>query len=346
MKLKNKNLPLDKFIDFALYDRHSGYYMKKNPFGKKGDFITAPNISRLFSEMLGIWIIKFWESLGCPKKFNLIELGPGNGEMSVVLIETLKKFPEFFKSCNLFLYEKSPTLIKIQKKKFKNNKIVWLSKINDLNKYPCIFLANEFFDSIPIKQFQKKGNFWFEKYVCIKKKENNFFEKKINIKKIEKKINFNFSKNQEFVEYSKLGLKYLNNILKILKKNDGGLLIIDYGYKSSKMKNTLQAVSNHKYSKVLENVGNSDITHSISFSLFEKFSKLRGNFRCILTNQSNFLLNMGIKKRAEMISKNLPFSKKVDIYYRLKRLLDKNQMGELFKVMLIKNKKNKFRIGF
>ena len=90
--------------------------MKKNPFGKKGDFTTAPNISRLFSEMIAIWIISFWQNLGSPKNFNLIELGAGNGEMMKILIESFQNFPNFFKACNIFIHEKSSTLIKIQKK--------------------------------------------------------------------------------------------------------------------------------------------------------------------------------------------------------------------------------------
>ena len=98
MKLKkNYNLSLDKFINLSLYNKKFGYYMKKNPFGKEGDFITAPNISRLFSEMIAIWIISFWESLGAPKKFNLIELGAGNGEMMKILIESFQSFPVFLK---------------------------------------------------------------------------------------------------------------------------------------------------------------------------------------------------------------------------------------------------------
>ena len=97
MRLKRKhNLPLDEFINLSLYDDKFGYYMKKNPFGNKGDFITAPNISRLFSEMIAIWILSFWQSLGCPKKFNLIELGAGNGEMMKVIIESFKNFQVFF----------------------------------------------------------------------------------------------------------------------------------------------------------------------------------------------------------------------------------------------------------
>ena len=119
MKLKKShNLSLDKYIDLSLYDKKNGYYIKKNSFGKDGDFITAPNISRLFSEMIAIWIVSFWQSLGAPRKFNLIELGAGNGEMMKVLIESFQNFPLFLKSCNLIIHEKSPSLIKIQKKKW------------------------------------------------------------------------------------------------------------------------------------------------------------------------------------------------------------------------------------
>ena len=112
MNLKKHSIfPLDKFINFCLYDKKNGYYMKKNPFGKKGDFITAPNISRLFSEMIAIWTISFWESLGSPKKFNLVELGAGNGAMMKIMVESFKKFPSFLKSCNILIYEIIPSRI-------------------------------------------------------------------------------------------------------------------------------------------------------------------------------------------------------------------------------------------
>ena len=232
---KNLNLPLDQFINHSLYDKKFGYYMKKNPFGKKGDFITAPSISRLFSEMISIWTISFWQSLGSPKKFNIIELGAGNGEMMKDMIETFHNFPNFIKSCNFIIHEKSPSLIKIQKKKLKKNKISWVNQINKVKKFPGLFLANEFFDAMAIKQFIKKKDLWFEKFVEFEnEKKASFFEKKTNIKKLEKKINLNISKNQRFIEYSEHGLNYLKEISKIIKKNDGGLLIIDYGYSEKK----------------------------------------------------------------------------------------------------------------
>ena len=348
MKLqKSHNFSLDQFIDLALYNKKFGYYMKKKSFGKEGDFITAPNISRLFSEMIAIWIISFWQSLGSPKKFNLIELGAGNGEMMKILIESFQNFPTFLKSCNFIIHEKSPSLIKIQKKKLIKDKIEWVSKINKIKKRPTIFIANEFFDSIAIKQFIKRRNLWFEKFVNLKNQDKPFFfEKKIDIKKIEKMLNFKISHNQNFIEYSKNGLIYLKNISKIIKKNKGGLLLIDYGYTEKKMKNTLQALSNHKFANILSNIGNVDITHNINFNLFKKFIKKLSGLDINLTTQKEFLLKMGIKKRAEIISKNQNFLKKADIFYRLNRLIDEKQMGTLFKIMLIKNHKNKFKLGF
>ena len=348
MNLKKKySLPLDKFIDLSLYDKKHGYYIKKYPFGKKGDFITAPNVSRLFSETLAIWIVSFWQSLGSPKKFNLIELGAGNGEMMKVIVESFQNFPYFLKSCNLIIHEKSSSLIKTQKKNLYKKKITWISKISEIDSNPSIFIANEFFDAMPIKQFVKRKNLWFEKFLNFKhKKKPFFFEKKINIQKIEKKIQFKISKNQNFIEYSNKGFNYLKNISKIIKKNKGGLLLIDYGFLDWKMKNTLQAVSNHKFANILDNMGNVDITHNINFDLFIKFVKKFRGLKSDLTNQRKFLIKMGIIQRAEIISKKHNFLKKADIYYRLKRLIDEKQMGNLFKVMLIKNKDNNFNLGF
>ena len=348
MKSKQKiSLPLDKYINLSLYDKKNGYYMKKNPFGKKGDFTTAPNISRLFSEMIAIWIISYWQNLGSPKNFNLAELGAGNGEMMKVLIESFKNFPIFFNSCNIFIHEKSPTLINVQKKSLKKDKIVWLSDINKIPKKPTIFVANEFFDSIAIKQFIKIDKLWFERFVRIKnKKEALFFDSKFDMKKFEKKIKYKISHKQKFIEYSKEGIKYLQNIVKIIKKYQGGALIVDYGYFEDKMRNTLQAISDQKHSNVLKNMGNSDITHNINFNLFRKIIKQNSDLDVITTNQSSFLIKLGIKQRAEIISKKLPFLEKADVYYRLKRLIDEKQMGNLFKVMLIKRKTNKFDLGF
>ena len=348
MKIKEKNLlSLDRYIEESLYNKKFGYYMKKDPFGKRGDFITAPNISILFSEMIAIWIISFWENLKRPKKFNLIELGAGNGEMMNVLINTFNKFPKFKDACNINILEKSKLLKKIQKKNIKNQNTRWLKNLNELNNSTSIFIANEFFDALPIKQFIKKNNKWHERYVKFTiNKKPVYVDLPFDMQEFEKKINFKISYKQKFIEYSPLAVNYLKNIIKKIKSNNGGVLIIDYGYTDNEIKNTLQAVSKHKYSDVLDDFGKSDITYNLSFSLINKIIKKLNLFNALITNQEKFLTKLGILQRAEILTKNMSFNKKADIYFRIKRLIDKNQMGNLFKVMFATNKKNKFKLGF
>jgi len=348
MKNKNNNLlPLDKFIEESLYNKKFGYYMKKNPFGEKGDFITAPNISILFSEMIAIWIISFWEKLDRPKQFNLIELGAGNGEMMRTLINTFNKFPQFKNSCKINILEKSELLKKIQKTNIENTKIKWLNNLNELNSFPCIFIANEFFDALPIKQFLKKGKKWYERHVNFAHdRDLEYLDIPFNMQKFEEQIKFKISYKQTFIEYSPLATKYLKTIINKIKINNGGILIIDYAYLEKKMKNTLQAVSKHKYCDVLKGFRNSDITYNLNLNLINLIINKLGSCSSISTTQKKFLTKLGILDRAKILSKKMPFSKKADIYFRIKRLIDDSQMGHLFKVMFVTNHKNKFKLGF
>ena len=344
---KNDLFTLDKFIEESLYNKKYGYYMKKNPFGERGDFITAPNISILFSEMIAIWIISFWEKLDCPKQFNLIELGAGNGEMMKIFINTFNKFPQFKNSCKINILEKSELLKKTQKNYIKNTKVKWLSNLDELNNFPCIFIANEFFDALPIKQFLKKNKKWHERYVNFSNhKKLEYLDIPFDMQKFEKKIKFKISYKQKFIEYSPLASEYLKTITNKIKLCDGGILIIDYAYCNREMKNTLQAVSKHKYCDILKNFRDCDITYNLSFNLINMITKKLSTCIFQTTTQKKFLTKLGIFERAEILSKNMSFSEKADIYFRIKRLVDANQMGNLFKVMLISNQKNKFKLGF
>ena len=347
MSLNTKIFSLDSFINQALYNPKKGFYMKKNPYGYKGDFLTSPNISILFSEMLSIWTIAFWQNLKCPKKINLIELGSGNGQMIYDMINSLQNFPKFYKSCKFIILEKSSYLKKIQKKKLKKFNVKWIKNLKEIEKGNNIFIANEFFDALPIKQFFKINNKWNERFVKLDKKNNKYFINiSFDIKKIEKKVGFKISNNQKIIEYSPIALEYLKDISKKINNKKGALLIIDYGYLEDSMKDTLIAIRKHKIITHFNEFENSDITYNLNFKLLRKITNIL-KLKCQgITTQRNFLMNLGIQQRAEIISRNLPFSKKADIYYRLKRLVDKNQMGDLFKVMLITNKKINFKLGF
>ena len=345
--LKKKSIPLDKFMSIALYDKKYGYYMKKNPFGEKGDFITAPMISNLFGEMIAIWCVSFWEYIGKPNKIVLVELGPGDGSLCKDLITTFEKFKNFYNSLEINLLEVSNKLKSIQKKKINNKKVKWIKKINQINHGPIIFMCNEFFDALPIKQIYKKNKLYFEKYVTLSnKKEIKFVYKKANNTLIKNIRDLNIVTSGNTIEYPLEAIKLLKIIAKKINKFDGGLLTFDYGYKVKKNENTLQSVKKHKKTKIYYKPGDSDITSHVNFKLFHEILKKNNLKVKKITNQNEFLEKIGILERANIVSKKMTFKEKANLFYRLKRLLDSKEMGNLFKVMFAQMKKRNFSLGF
>ncbi len=337
---------LDSFIDKSLYEKNKGYYQRKIEFGSKGDFITSPGISKLFSEMIAIWIISFWEDLNKPEKVNLVELGAGNGELLEVLINTFNKLEKVKNKFKFYIFEKSESLKKIQKRKFSKD-VEWLNSFNKLTNSPTIFLANEFFDALPIKQFIKINDEWHENFVLLNESGKfSLKKKKVSKKKMEKIFDKGIDKNQQFLEYSPLMVKYLKSICKKIKSSTGGILLIDYGNSNKKMYDSLQGIKNHKKVSIFDNYQKIDITHHLNFHFIKQIINLNGLKVGGIINQGNFLKNMGIDFRAEMISKKMSFLKKTDLYTRIRRLTHKDEMGELFKVMFVTTKDNNFKTGF
>ena len=343
---EKKSVPLDKFINIALYNKQHGYYMKKNPFGEKGDFVTSPLVSKLFGEMIAIWCVAFWEQLKKPKKIVIVELGPGDGSMCENLLNTFKKFKDFYNCCEINLLEISNGLKKIQKNKIKNKKIKWIKKIDDITHGPIIFFGNEFFDALPIKQIYKKENLFYEKYVSWSKNKLKFLYRKANknlIKDIEK---LNLETSGNIIEYPVKSIKYLNKIAKKITKYNGGLLTFDYGYLKNKNQNTLQSVKDHKYSNIFNQPGNSDITSHVNFELFSQILKKNNLEVKKIITQNEFLQKMGILERANILSKKMNFTSKAKMFYRLKKILDEKEMGQLYKVLFAEKKGNNFSLGF
>ncbi len=344
---KNKLISLDNFLQDVLYNDKYGYYSKKNPFGADGDFITAPSISPLFGEMLAVWIVLYWENLNKPKNFNIIELGPGSGSLSKNLIETFRKFPEFSKIYNFYIYEKSKYLKKIQKNNINNNKVKWIAHFNNIRKGPVLFMGNEFFDAIPIKQFERKNSLIYEYYVYLGR------DKKIQKKLIKATLQnrndikkFKSLKKINFIEYPKLGFKIINPMIDKINKLGGGMLLIDYGYIQQKNSNTLQSVKNHKKNELFSNLGSADITSLVNFELLKDYFEKKKLIVESIVSQSHFLKKVGILERAEILSSKMSFKNKADLYLRLKRLLDTDYMGSLFKVIFAHKSKGKKIIGF
>jgi len=345
---EKKSIPLDQFIHIALYDKKFGYYMKKNPFGKEGDFITSPLISNLFGEMLAIWCVAFWEYIGKPRKILLVELGPGDGSLCKNLLKTFGQFKNFYNSLEINLLEISDKLKTIQKVKINNRKVKWIKKIKEINYGPVIFLANEFFDALPIKQIYKKKKLFFEKHVALSNdtRKVKFLHKKANNSLMKRIQNLNLISVGNTIEYPLVALKFLEDIAKKINKFDGGLLTFDYGYTAKKNQNTLQSVKKHKYTNLFSMPHHSDITSHLNFKLFHKILKKNNlNVEKIIT-QNEFLKKIGILERANILSKKMTFKEKANMFYRLKRLMDYREMGSLFKVLFAQKKGKKFSLGF
>ena len=344
---KSKILPADKFFKNVLYDKKFGYYTSKIPFGKNGDFITSPKISSIFSEIIAIWILSSWETFGKPKNFNIVELGPGDGSLTNILLKSFKKFPEFNSIKNMFLLEKSFFLRRVQKKKILNKDVQWINNLNEIKKGPVVFFGNEFFDAIPIKQFKRIKNNIFEKYFVLEKNKNikEIFTRaspaSVKIIKSYKSL-----KNLKFIEFPQFGLQELKKINKKISKLGGCILMIDYGYLKPNNQNTLQSVMKHKRNSLLHNLGKADITAHVNFSLLSEFFKKDGLKVKNIISQKQFLEEMGIIQRAKIISKKMKFSEQSDLYIRLKRLLGSNHMGNLFKVIMAYKFHNNNFAGF
>ena len=325
----NGTKSIDKFIEKALYDKNYGYYSKKNPFGKKGDFITAPMITPIFSEIILIWVISYWITLGKPKKFYFVELGPGNGDFCKTFCSTLKKFPEFKKSVKIYLLERSERLIKIQKKNIKDNNVTWIKNIGQIKNGPILFFGNEFFDSIPIKQFEVKKSRICEKFIYLKNsKFKKFLFKKVSKKTVQKLKELNLIRKKGVIEYPQKGLQILELIAKKINKLNGGILLIDYGYTRTQGNDTLQSLKSHKKNVFYKNIGKADITYLVNFKLLHKFLLNRKLFLNGIVSQNFFLKKLGIIERAEILTKNASFKEKSDLYYRLERLLSKKKNGQ------------------
>jgi len=344
---KSKILPVDQFLENVLYNNKFGYYASRLPFGEKGDFVTSPNISYLFSEIIAIWIISTWELFGKPKHFNIIEIGPGDGALTKVLLRSFKKFPEFNSIKKIFLYEKSSYLKKIQKKNISDKNVIWINNFNSIKKGPVIFFGNEFFDALPIKQFKRIKNSILEKNYTLDKnyKIKEVFKKasKTDIKILKSYKTLN---KLNFIELPKFGFQVLKKIIKKISKLKGCILMIDYGYLKSNNQNTLQSVMKHKKNNLLENLSKADITAHVNFDLLNEFFSKNGLKVNNVITQKEFLENMGIIERGEIIAKKMNFREQTDLYLRIKRLLSPGSMGNLFKVILAYKFNNNNFAGF
>lgn len=316
---------LDRYMGLCLNHPQHGYYVTRDPLGDQGDFITAPEVSQVFGELIGIWAAGMWVAMDKPPRVNLIELGPGRGTLMVDVLRTVRKVaPGLADAARLHLVETSPVL-RARQRSVLTSGANWHMTLEEVPKGPMILLANEFFDAIPIRQYEMRGGLWHERMVGL---ENGHLAWGLS-----GPVTGPAGREGDVVEVAPAREAIARHIGERLARDAGAALIIDYGHLTSAPGNTLQAMRNHGFTDVIGKPGECDLTSHVDFQELGYALQEGGGVVHPAMTQRAFLLAMGLEPRIEqLVASAAPELQ--DILRRQKaRLADDDQMGNLFKVL-------------
>ncbi len=327
-------LDVAQYMEACLSHPQFGYYFHSEPFGLSGDFVTAPEISQMFGELLGLWAVHQWHAMGKPKKFLLVELGPGRGTLMADALRAAQGLPEFINAMDLRLVETSCRLRDSQKQLLKGFQPHWHNTIEELPEYPLIVIANEFFDALPIHQFVYSDSGWLERRIGVDARELCFTLSPPQLSIAAETAQLAPAKGDVF-ECSPLSRKIVSELAVRCQADSGCALIIDYGHGLGGLGDTLQAVRGHAYAPVLERPGASDLTAHVDFQALASAAQNAGALIYGATPQGAFLTALGIKQRTDaLLVRATPEQRQLLLSGR-DRLVNDDQMGTLFKVMAI-----------
>lgn len=330
-------ITLERYMGIALAHPTLGYYMTRDPFGAGGDFITAPEISQMFGELLGLWAQETWRAAGAPSPTHLVELGPGRGTLMSDVMRVARISPAFYKSIDAYLVETSPVLEQAQRRTLADieTPIGWSADFAFVPHGPSIILANEFFDALPVRHFVKAAWGWSERLVGLNEAGELAFGLSDDI---EPDLNVTAPEGS-VIEVGAIAARLMSEIAARLVAEGGALLVIDYGYTQTTLGETLQAVARHAYVDPLDAPGEADLTTHVDFAALARAAKSAGARVQGPVTQGAFLNQLGIVQRAEALQKRATPQQRQEIALALERLAGtgdpKHTMGELFKVMAV-----------
>jgi NADH dehydrogenase [ubiquinone] 1 alpha subcomplex assembly factor 7 len=328
-----------QFMTMALHDPRAGYYATRDPFGRSGDFTTAPEISQMFGELLGLWIAQCWHDQGKPHA-RLVELGPGRGTLMRDALRAIRSaMPAFLESVEIALVEASPTLQKIQAETLSGFTPRWTTHFdNSLSDRPLFLLANEFFDALPVNQYVNTERGWRERMVTLDDTGALTFA----VSPLTAPVGFIPANRQAaplgaFYETSPTSTALMQQSAEIISQKGGAALIIDYGYGADAgFGETLQAVRAHKFAPVLDAPGEADISAHVDFAALTKAAHAGGANAFGPISQGHFLIALGIAQRAQRLQQTK----------ERERLTAADQMGTLFEALAIMPKNAPLPPGF
>lgn len=328
-------ISIAEYMALALGHPEHGYYMTRDPFGTRGDFTTAPEISQIFGEMVGVWAGATWHQMG-GGPISLVELGPGRGTLMADLLRATKSVPGFHQAVTIHMVETSPTLAHAQYMRLRHEhpRIEWLDSVDELPQNKLLLIANEFFDALPIKQYVmtdagmcERRIGWNEDSQAL---EFILGNPGLTLAKSGSKI-----PTGTVMEQSPASKAVMRDIAARIKAHGGAALVVDYGYLGEAHRDTLQAVKTHLFHPVLGSPGEADITAHVDFTSLMEVARGAGAAVWGLETQGAFLRRMGAELRLEMLLKQAPQDQRAPLISGLARLMSPQAMGELFKVMAI-----------
>ncbi|MEH6401874.1 MAG: SAM-dependent methyltransferase [Sneathiella sp.] len=323
-----------EYMDMALAHPKLGYYQKADPFGNSGDFITAPEISQMFGELIGLWCVDCWIKLGTPDHFHLMELGPGQGTLMSDALRSSAIAPEFLKAVKVHMVETSDRLENIQRQNLSSHKVQWHTEIPKIEDGPLIVIANEFFDALPIRQFEFKNENWFERQISLNDGEfSHTLSPSPTSPELVGSVDRNSIEENSIAEVNPLAREIVSSLSLMISKQGGAALCIDYGPMESAFGDSFQAVQDHKFVDVFHNPGLTDLTAHVDFEVLSNIASDKGCTSLPLSTQGRFLERLGIEARVWQLSKNATTEQKEKIASDMKRLVSTQEMGTLFKVL-------------
>ena len=332
-------MPLAGYMRLCLTHPQYGYYINRDPLGAGGDFITAPEISQMFGELIGLWMAAVWRQMGEPENLRVVELGPGRGTLMHDALRAAKVLRGFYNAVVLHLVEISPTLREIQERRLEEAEvpILWHDKLDDVPGGPSIIFANEFIDVLPVHQAVKQADGWHERVVVVAADGN------LAIEPAREPLPFFETSMPRQMRQAPVGSIYewradaLALELGRRTRTEGVALIIDYGHAHFGLGDTLQAVARHSFTDPLRAPGMADLTAHVDFEALAQCAETMGARIHGPVRQRDFFLRLGIEKRAAALKESAPQDKTADIESALSRLIagGPRGMGELFKAIAI-----------
>jgi NADH dehydrogenase [ubiquinone] 1 alpha subcomplex assembly factor 7 len=325
------------YLAMALHDPDAGYYARRNPLGAAGDFVTAPEISQIFGELIGLWCADLWQLLGSSDPVILAELGPGRGTLMADFLRATRRVAGFREALRLHLVEASPLLRETQRHSLKDIEPVWISNFDEVPDGALLLVANEFLDALPIRQLVRGRSYWAERLVAANPSGGLTFTAGPESRGLSLLVPpaLRGAAPGEIAEICPAAATLAAALAERLTRQLGAALFIDYGYSEASPGNTLTAISAHRGTDVLDRPGEADLSAHVDFAAFAAAARAAGAAVHGPVTQRTFLTALGAEARLAALLRRANPAQRTALETGLRRLLDPQEMGTLFNVLAV-----------